>query len=381
MTTIRYLACVAICSAVLSACGGAEETAPPAELSAPVVEVQAAKMRAVQPTITLPAVVEAMESSRLRPQVSAAVIERHVTPGALVDEGELLYQLDETDFKLALERAEATLATARATFREANAGWERAQRLQPQGAISQQGFEAALAAKSVAQSRVADAEARVEQAKVDLSLTQVRAPFHGRVSVAFHAVGDFVTPSSVEPLCDIVRLDPVYVTAQIDQKLYFEVSLREGQRRQEGEERIEDLVTTTIRLPTGESYPHVGHFVNWDNTGVAETGTVGARAEFPNPDGLLLPGNNVLLETTIDEPVERIVVPQRAVSQDQQGHFAMIVNDQNKVERRNLEVGIRVGPDWAIQSGLESGDRVIVHGLQLVRPGVEVETRPFTETG
>lgn len=367
--------CAAIVVSALAGCGDSKEPVADTALSPPAVEVQAAELRDVQPTIALPAVVEALESSRLRPQVSATVVDRHVTPGALVEAGELLYEFDDTEFVLALQSAEALLEQAKASLQEAEAGWERAQRLQPQGAISQQGYEAARAAQAVAESRVAAGEAAVQQARIDLEHTEVRAPFGGRISVAQYATGDYVTPSSVEPLCEIVRLDPIYVTAQIDQKLYFEVTQRQAKRAAEGVD-IQDQVKTQIRLPTGTVFAHEGRFVNWDNTGVAETGTVGARAEFANPEGLLLPGNNVLLEAYIDAPVSRIVIPQRAVAQDQQGHYVFVVTPEDTVERRNIEVTIRIGPDWALREGLDEGERVIVNGLQLVRPGIKVEARP-----
>ncbi len=367
------------CCLVLVACGrsggGDEPAAPPA---LPTVEVLPAEVRAVQPTISLPAVVESLESSRLRPQISATVAARYVTPGALVEEGELLYEFDDAEYAIALQQAEAAVAQAEAQSREAIAEWERAQRLKPQGAISQQAYDAAEAANSVASSRIAEAGARVEKARNDLSHTRVVAPFDGRISIAYHAVGDYVTPASPEPLCEIVRLDPIYITVQIDQKLYYEITQRGREAREQGRDLASEL-KTTIRLPNGVAYPYEGRFVNWDNTAVAATGTVGARAEFPNDDGLLLPGNNVLMEQTIDEPVDRLVIPQRAVSQDQQGHFVLIVNDEDIVERRNIDVGMRIGSDWVAREGLEEGERVIVNGLQRVRSGILVDPQPVAE--
>ncbi|MDJ0907205.1 MAG: efflux RND transporter periplasmic adaptor subunit [Woeseiaceae bacterium] len=365
-----------VCGLVLAACGrtgGGDETAAPPAL--PVVEFLPAEVRPVQPTISLPAVVESLESSRLRPQISATVAARHVTPGAQVEEGELLYEFDDADYAIALQQAEAAVAQAQAQSREAIAEWERAQRLKPQGAISQQAYDAAEAANSVASSRIAEARAQVQKARNDLQHTRVFAPFDGRISAAYHAVGDYVTPASPEPLCEIVRLDPIYVTVQIDQKLYYDITQRTQAARQEGRDLAAQL-STNIRLPNGVMYPFAGRFVNWDNTAVAATGTVGARAEFPNEDGLLLPGNNVLIEQSIDEPVDSLVIPQRAVSQDQQGHYVLIVNADDVVERRNLVVGMRIGPDWVVREGLTEGARVIVNGLQRVRLGIQVDPLP-----
>ncbi len=365
-----------VCGLVLAACGrtgGGDETAAPPAL--PVVEFLPAEVRPVQPTISLPAVVESLESSRLRPQISATVAARHVTPGAQVEEGELLYEFDDADYSIALQQAEAAVAQAEAQSREAIAEWERAQRLKPQGAISQQAYDAAEAANSVASSRIAEARAQVQKARNDLQHTRVFAPFDGRISAAYHAVGDYVTPASPEPLCEIVRLDPIYVTVQIDQKLYYDITQRTQAARQEGRDLAAQL-STNIRLPNGVMYPFAGRFVNWDNTAVAATGTVGARAEFPNEDGLLLPGNNVLIEQSIDEPVDSLVIPQRAVSQDQQGHYVLIVNADDVVERRNLVVGMRIGPDWVVREGLTEGARVIVNGLQRVRLGIQVDPLP-----
>ncbi len=376
---LRGLALGGACCLLFAACdrkGGGDEAASPPAL--PTVEVQAAEVRAVQPTITLPAVVESLESSRLRPQISATVAARYVTPGALVAKGELLYEFDESNYGIAVQQAEAAIAQAEAKSREALAEWERAQRLKPQGAISQQAYDSAEAANSMAASRIAEAKARLQKAQNDLDNTRVVAPFDGRISAAYYAVGDYVTPASAEPLCEIVRLDPIYITVQIDQKLYYELIQRGQAAREEGRELASEL-STRIRLPNGAAYPHQGRFVNWDNTAVAATGTVGARAEFPNPDGLLLPGNNVLIEQSIDKPVERLVIPQRAVSQDQQGHFVLVVNDEDVVERQNIEVGVRVGPDWVVREGLDEGTRVIVNGLQRVRSGIRVSPQPVAE--
>ncbi|MGB5486487.1 MAG: efflux RND transporter periplasmic adaptor subunit, partial [Lysobacterales bacterium] len=128
----------------------------------------------------------------------------------------------------------------------------------------------------------------------------------------------------------------------------------------------------TLELAGNQEYPYSGTFESWDNTSVSSMGTITARLQFPNPDGLLLPGQNVLVKGESIDAVDRIIVPQKAVQIDQQGHFVLIVAEGDVVQRRNIEVGIRVRDQWSVQQGLAEGERIIVDGLQTLREGMSL---------
>ncbi|MCO8124189.1 efflux RND transporter periplasmic adaptor subunit [Stieleria sp. TO1_6] len=343
---------------------------PPAP---PLVDVIKAQMTSVQPKFTVPGVIESIENSRLRPRVSATVIERTIIPGKIVAKDELLYKLDDSDYVLALKQAESKMAQAQANLTDANGEWERAQRLKEKDAIALADYDAAKAAAQVAAATIMEIESEIDRAKLDQQRTEIHAPFAGKISVAGYAKGDYVTPSSPDPLCEIVRLDPIYGTAQVNQDMYFNYLSRHEELEAAGQD-IPDLVLDLL-LPSGKPFAHQGVFENWDNAATASTGTISARIRFPNPDGTLLPGTNVILSGSMIFQVQRVVVPQAAVGQDQQGHYVMVVDENSVVQRKNVDVGLRIESNWAIRSGLDEGEQVIVQGLQKVRPGVTVQVR------
>ena len=130
-----------------------------------------------------------------------------------------------------------------------------------------------------------------------------------------------------------------------------------------------------MELSSGTEYPHPGKFENWDSSAVATAGTLGARALFPNPSQLLLPGQNVTVRGRLLQEIDAVLVPQKSVSQDQQGHYVLLVSADGTVRRQNVEMGLRQGADWIVREGLEPGERVIVEGLQKARPGQRVDVQ------
>jgi RND family efflux transporter MFP subunit len=167
-----------------------------------------------------------------------------------------------------------------------------------------------------------------------------------------------------------VQLDPIYVTAKVALVLYNDFVLLRSELKTKGIDIPE--LELFVQLAGNRSYPHSGIFENWAHSSDDTSGTIAGRALFPNPDGLLLPGQNVTLGGRAARAVTRIMIPQRAVMQDQQGRYVYTVDADDVVRRQNIEVGIRDGADWAVTSGLDEGSRVIVQGLQSLRPGTEL---------
>ena len=374
--TLRLLA-LPLIALILAAC--AEEEAPPAApgpVAVPLPEssIAIATTRTLQPGFEHPGVIEAVQEARIQPEVAASIRAIHFSPGDIVEADQPLIELDTSTYQSRLNSAEAELQSAKANADQADANWKRAEELKPKGFISDLDYDQAKAAREVALAGVAQAAAKLEQARLDLEHTRISAPFRGRISKARFAVGDYVTPAGAS-LFELVQLDPIYATANVGLKSYNNYVVLRTEMERKGMELPE--IELTIELVGGLEYPYAGKFENWSHSSSGGSGMITGRALFPNPDGLLLPGQNVTLKGKTIRKVERTMVPQAAVLQDQQGHYVMVLDDDDNVQRRNLTMGIRDGSDWAVREGLDAGTRVIVTGAQALRPG----TRVAVQTG
>ncbi|MCK7597575.1 efflux RND transporter periplasmic adaptor subunit [Microbulbifer sp. CAU 1566] len=352
---------------------GEKEAAKPAPPPKKVEVVEAQRMR-FRPSFEVPAVVEAVETAQIFPLVASRILYQNIAPGKYFKQGEELVRLDPYPFETKVATAESSIAEAMSTYEQTKANFDRARNLRPQGYISAKDFDTAKSAMQAAEAQLNTAQTALQQARQDLSHTSIVAPFSGRVGHPNYAVGDFfILPNSV-PITQLVKVDPVYVLAHIGQKAYNEFYGAIEKLKQQG--RAIPNMELYIVLPGDTVYPFKGEFFSWDATAAATRGTVAARILFHNPDGLLLPEENVTLHGKLLEEVERIVIPQKAVSQDQQGHFVYLLDKDSKVKRANIEVGMRIGANWAVPKGLKVGDRVLVEGLQKVSPGDAVEVTP-----
>lgn len=357
---------------VLAACGKEEEgvaTAPPTK-----VQVVEAQQRSFRPSFEFPAVLEAVETAQIFPRVQARILYQNVTPGQFFNKGEELVKLDPYEFELAVDEAESNVSEAMASYEETSATFKRAQDLRPKGYISEQGYDSAKSAALAAEARLNKYHASLRKARLDLAFTSIVAPFSGRVGALNYAVGDTVSPQSAKPIVEMVKLDPIYALAHVDQKRYTTFTERVEKLHASGQP-IPDM-ELYISLPDGKVYPWQGEFFAWDSTAAATRGTIAGRVLFPNPKGVLVPEETVALHGKLLKQMQGIVIPQKAVSQDQQGHFVYVLDEDGAVMRKNVEVGIRVGPNWSISSGLKTGEVVIVEGLQKVRIGEQVEATP-----
>ncbi|MBN8432242.1 efflux RND transporter periplasmic adaptor subunit [Microbulbifer salipaludis] len=344
-------------------------TPPPKKVE--VVEAQRLKFR---PSFEVPAVIEAVETAQIFPLVQSRILYQNITPGAFFKQGEELVRLDPYKFESAVATAESMVAEATANFEQADGNFRRARELSPQGYISAKDFDTAKSAKLAAEAELDKAHAALIQARQDLSHTSIVAPFSGRVGHPNYAPGDIVILPTSLPITKMVKLDPVYVLANVGQKAYNDFYAVVERLKQQG--RAIPNMELYMELPGGSIYPFKGEFFSWDATAASTRGTIAARVLFPNTDGLLIPKENVTLHGKLLEEIERIVIPQKAVSQDQQGFYVYLLDKDNKVKRANVEVGVRIGPNWAIRKGLKTGDRVLVEGLQKVSPGDQVTVVP-----
>jgi membrane fusion protein (multidrug efflux system) len=310
--------------------------------------------------------------------------------GSNVKAGDLLYQIDPAPYKAAHEQAKAALATAEADLMTAEANLPavrlRAERLKGLAAIhavGQQDYDDASAALEQAEATVESRKAAVEMsraavdsARINLSYTPIKAPISGRIGISNVTVGAMTTAYQPTALAVIQQLDPIYVdVTQASADL-----LRLRQRLESGRLKQGEPIQNKVKLilENGAAYPLEGTLQFRDVTVDQSTGSVTLRLVFPNPKQILLPG--MFVRAVVEEGVSEraLLVPQQGVTRDTKGApIAWVVNKEGKVEQRSLELDRAIGDKWVVTRGIEDGDRLIVEGLQKVRPGDPVRAVAF----
>ena len=309
------------------------------------------------------------ETSDVRPQVNGIIIGRPFVEGSNVRQGQLLYQIDPAPYRAALNQARAQQANAEANLATARIKSERYADLVKINAVSRQDNDDALAAFKQAAATVQQEKAAVEAAAINLGYTRVTAPISGRIDRSAFTKGALVTSGQANALTTIQRLDPIYVdvTQSAAEMLKLRQAMEAGRLTKGGP------ATARVRLilDDGSTYPIEGRLQFSEVTVDQTTGTVTLRAIFGNPRALLLPGLFVRAEVVEGVDSAGILAPQTAVSRDERGRpTALIVDSANHVQARVLTTGRTVGDQWLVTSGLASGDRLIVEGLQSAKPGM-----------
>lgn len=392
-TLPRYLAAIGLISLGLlfSGCQSKPTGATPGPAEVAIFTVHP---EPVVLTTELPGRTASYLVAEIRPQVNGLIRSRAFQEGSTVKAGELLYQIDPAPYQAAYDQAKAALAAAEAELATANANLPairlRAERLKGLAAIhatGQQDYDDASAAlqqaEATVQARTAAVEvsrAAAETARINLSYTPIKAPISGLIGKSNVTVGAMATAYQATPLAVVQQLDPIYVdVAQASTEL-----LHLRQRMESGQLRRNGAVQNKVKLfLEGKStYPIEGTLQFRDVTVDPTTGTVTLRIVFPNPNRVLLPG--MFVRAVVQEGVSQnaLLVPQQGITRDTKGiPVALVVNKDEKVEQRTLELDRAVGDKWLVTSGLAPGDRVIVEGVQKVRPGDLVRTIPFDHTG
>ncbi|QUN05991.1 efflux RND transporter periplasmic adaptor subunit [Shewanella yunxiaonensis] len=376
MRQILKVASVVSMALWLNACG-AEKEPVKGQQTAPATEVGIIPVKTASQELTtvLPGRSVAYLEAEVRPQVSGIILKRSFTEGGYVKKGQSLYQIDPATYKASVQSAEAALANADASLQSATATYQRYQKLLKTDFISKEDFDTAEAAYKQAKATVLTAKAALNTAKINLEYTEVRAPISGHVGKSSVTPGALVTANQTTALATIQQLDPINVdiVQSSTQMLQLKSSLKAGQLK------AADNAKVKLMLEDGSQYSHEGT-LKFSEVSVDEsTGSVTMRAEFPNPEGLLLPGMYVraVLSTGIDP--NAILVPQKAISRNSKGQaVAMVVNPQNQVEARIVTTAEVIGNQWRITSGLNAGDKLIVEGLQKIRPGAPVTPKELS---
>ncbi|ABV86477.1 efflux RND transporter periplasmic adaptor subunit [Shewanella pealeana] len=366
-----------ISALAISACGDAPA---PQQAVIPSVIVNTAHKEMITPKSEFVGRTRASEDVVIKPQIQGQLLRRSYIEGDDIAAGDLLFEIDPSTYKAELAQHQAVLKQAVASRDVAVMNWERGRRLLPDGMISAQDMDELTSRKLTTAAGVVQAEAAVDAAELQLSYTKVYAPISGRISHSKVSIGDIITPQS--EMANIVQLQPMWVNFQVAEKGLITAQQQFSQAKNI-DMKIEDLVMR-LRLPNGTMFDETGHIDFIGNRVDATTGTLAVRATFKNANSLMLPGLFVTL--VVESPITEnaLLIPQASVQEDQQGRFVMVLNDQDEVQKRLVVLGDRFGVEWRVLSGLEDGDRIVVEGLQKIRPGmkvnpVEQEVVPFKE--
>lgn len=343
---------------------------PGAGQTRPEVGVVTVHPQSVAITAEMPGRTTASLVAEVRPQVGGLIQSRLFQEGSEVKAGDALYKIDPATYQAAYDSAVASLQKAEASVPNAQAKVERYQNLIKQNAVSKQDYDDAIASLAQAKADVAAARASVETAKINLDYTVITAPISGRIDKSSLTPGALVTASQDTALTTIRTLDPINVdvTQSSTNLLNLRQAIANGRIKLSGEN-----VQVRLKLENGTLYPHAGTLEFTSAYVDTTTGTYGVRAEFPNPDRLLLPG--MYVRAIVEEGVapDSFLVPQRGVTRNTKGEpVALVVNADGKIEQRVLTVGRSVGNNWLVNEGVRDGDRVVVEGSQFVRSGQDV---------
>lgn len=353
---------------LLAGCGGGD--APPPAPPPPEVGIYTVQAQNVPNVIELPGRVQAFRTAEVRARVTGILQRRLYDEGSDVRAGQALFSIDPRELRASLNAVQATLQRNQASAANAQQVVNRYQGLLSSQAISRQEYDAAVATLRTAQADVANGRAQVESARLNLNYATVTAPISGRSNRAQVTEGALVSATEGTLLTTIEQIDRVYVNfGQSSADL-----LKIRQDIESGRLQLPDInrVAVQLVLEDGSTYGLTGYLDFFALSIDQTTGTAALRAEFPNPNRALVPGQFVRAQIRAGSRPDGILIPQRAVRVTPQGGSVMVLGQGNKAEARQIKVGDLEGSNWVVLSGLKAGDKVIVDGLQKVQPGQPV---------
>lgn len=361
-----------LAAGVLTGCNdkGDEKAAMPA----PQVNVYTVTAAPLAVTTELPGRTDAFRVAEVRPQVSGIILKRNFVEGSDIQAGSSLYQIDPAPYQAAWNSAQGTLAKAKAAANIAHLTVKRYVPLLGTNYISKQEYDQAVANAQQADAEVTAAKAEVENARINLAYTKVSSPIDGRIGKSNVTEGALVTNGQTSSMATVQQLDPIYVdvTQSSNDFMQLKQSVEQGSLK-----KANGKTAVQLMMEDGKPYALNGELEFSDVTVDQTTGSITLRAVFPNPQHQLLPG--MYVRAKIDEGIqpEAILVPQQGVTRNPRGDATVMVVDQNnKAEVREVTAPQAIGDKWLVTKGVKPGDKVIVSGLQRVRPGVAVQIVP-----
>lgn len=355
--------------------GGGPPKMPPAEVGVVTVQPQTVALQN-----ELPGRVSAVRVAQVRARVSGVVLKRLFREGSDVKAGQPLFQIDAASYQATVDSAQAALARAQAQLAQAGAIAERYQPLVAVNAISQLEYSNAQAAQRLADADVAAAKAALQTARISLDYATVRAPISGRIGQSLVTEGALVSQAEATPMALIQQTGSVYVnfTQSSGELLRLRKAIAGNQLRRSGK----DGTLVRIVLEDGSELPRPGRLLFSDLNVDASSGQVTLRAEVPNADGLLLPGQYVRVRLAQAELPSAMLLPQQAVTRSNQGDSVLVVGSNGIPAKRQIKLGGNQNNQWIVQDGLQAGEQVIVEGFQkMMVPGAPVKALPWRGGG
>ncbi|MGB3704886.1 efflux RND transporter periplasmic adaptor subunit [Castellaniella sp.] len=349
------------------AAGGKPSTAPAIQVDVATIQYQA-----ITDWHEYSGRLEAVDRVEIRPLVSGTLTQVHFQDGALVQRGDPLFTIDPRPYQAAVDEAQAQLTAATAQAAYTGADLSRAQRLLAGNAIARRDFEEKRNAAREASARVQAAQATLQSARLDLEHTRIVAPISGRVSKAEATEGNVVGLGSAQPLTTVVSVSQLYASFEMDEQAFLDMNGAAATN-------AGTTIPVSMGLANEQGYPRQGRLAFLDNSLDPQTGTIRVRALFDNPDGLLRPGLYARVRLGAGAPHQAVLLREQAIGTDQSKRFVMLVDDANTVSYREVTLGASREGWRVVQAGLTAGDRVVVNGLQRVRPGVTVAPTPVRE--
>ncbi len=361
--------------ALLALAGCGRGQAPMGAMPPPQVGVITVEPRALAITNDLPGRINPVQIAQVNARVDGVVLKREFEQGADVKAGQVLYEIDPAPYQASLDSAKASVAQAQANETQTELLAERYKPLIGINAVSQQNYDNAVSAAAQAKASVAAAQAAEKTAEINLGYCTVTAPIAGRIGPALVTEGALVSASAATEMAVIQQMDPVYFdfTEASAEALKLRQELEDGQLTKvaDGEANV------TLTLPDGTPYSQGGKLLFSDITVNPSSGMITLRAEFPNPEGLLLPGMFAVGRVAQAISPKALLVPQPAVVIAPDGTASvMLVTPANQLATQPIQIGGAVGSDWMVNSGLKAGDVVVVDGIQKVTPGMTVSPVP-----
>ncbi|HEV3273163.1 MAG TPA: efflux RND transporter periplasmic adaptor subunit [Candidatus Methylacidiphilales bacterium] len=367
---IKSFAGILISALILVGCGKKEEPAAP---TPPVVLVTTAEKADIPIFSEAIATLEGSTNSQIHAQISGYLLKKNYNEGSQVKEGDLLFEIDPKPFQANLDKANATLQNSQSQLTRTQQDLARYASLVKSGAVSQQEYQNEVQTVQSAQADVDAAQASVTSAQIELGYTNITAPITGIAGKAMAQVGDLISPSV--QLTTISALDPIEAVFTVTEQFYLDNTEQIAKAmlipQNERPERMELL------FADGTAYPKKGRFEYVNRQVQTSTGAISVYALFPNPDNILRPGMYAKVRAVTQNISNAVLIPQRCVNELQGINQVVVIKPGNIVEIRNVTLGQQVGSSWIVTSGLESGEHVVVEGIQKCQPGEPVTPEPY----
>jgi multidrug efflux system membrane fusion protein len=360
------LAVIVSAGAMYHTYGGAPITKAAAAAAPPAAGVDVATVvsRSITDYQEYSGRIQAINDVEIRPLVSGTIVAVHFQDGAMVKKGDLLFTIDPRPYQAEVDRAAAQLASAESRNGYASTDWERAQRLLADNAIARRDYDEAQNANREAVAAEKAAKAALEAAQINLGYTAITAPVSGRVSRALLTVGNVVSTGANAPvMTTLVSMSPIYASFDVDEQTYLRFLSHDSKV----------TVPTWIGLANETGYSRQGVVDSVDNRLDTSSGTIRVRARFDNADGVLVPGLYVRARVGGGAPHQAVLVGDAAIQTDQDKKFVLLVDKEDKVQYREVKLGDQHRGLRVITGGLQPGDRIVVNGMQRVRPGDPVK--------